>query len=374
MKKIFSKEIFLLPVLLFTLFVSVNKVNADTVSVPMYNFYQEFDTVVTDFQDNTSEFFTVYNIYTSDYADTYPYYYIAYSGTHYYVTMFSSMPNINLYYETNSIHSIVQEINVLSYVQNDWVFSTYNNRITLWSEVNAYRNYLVTSNINFTFIDTPNDNNSYVLQIPPLTNSIHDIDFQYFELVSGQTYPSYSSLYNGDYAPSISYTTIDLNNYPYVALALKNYNQSAFSTTFIVEGQLCITPVYDYGMTEKTQYSGAGYQIDRCTAIYSTPSPMRIDIIDSDLQHNAIFYLKSYDLSISNVIKVDNSIFNITYITSETENQPYVRVNGRNYPTIPYNDLTSSATKSEAEGYVSGRVVNTWETSMSEETINNLLK
>ena len=47
-------------------------------------------------------------------------------------------------------------------------------------------------------------------------------------------------------------------------------------------------------------------------------------------------------------------MFTITYITEETQDTPYVEVNGKNYPTISYDNLTDSATKSEDEDYISG--------------------
>jgi len=153
-----------------------------------------------------------------------------------------------------------------------------------------------------------------------------------------------------------TFATIDLNQYSYVALSLKDYSKTeTFFTNVYVKGNYCITPVYNYGMTEKSEYY-PGYQVDRCSPYYEDFTAVRTYILEQDLKNNAIYYLKAYDKTKDNVVKVDSSVFNITYITEEEKDNPYVSIGGKNYPTISYDNLNSSSTKSEEEGYISGVV------------------
>lgn len=162
----------------------------------------------------------------------------------------------------------------------------------------------------------------------------------------------YDDKYNTDIFPS-SYTEINLNDYSYVALALKDYNQNTFSTNVQVKGQYCLTPVYNYGLTERKDIL-EGTQVDRCSPYYDNYTTVRTSILTSDLQNHAIYYLKAYDTSKDNYVKIDTTVFDVTLITEEEKDNPYVMVNGKTYPTIPYDELTDTATKSEDEGYIPG--------------------
>lgn len=151
-----------------------------------------------------------------------------------------------------------------------------------------------------------------------------------------------------------NYVSVNLNDYPYVALSLKDYSATEqFYTNMYVQGQLCLTPVYNYGMTEKTEYYSS-YQVQRCSSYYETSTLTRVYILADDLKNNAIYYLKAYDTSKENIVKIDTSVFDITYITEENKDNPYVSIDGKNYPTIAYDKLSSTATKSEDEDYISG--------------------
>ena len=159
-----------------------------------------------------------------------------------------------------------------------------------------------------------------------------------------------------EYLKEQNFITIDLNKYSYVSLSLKDYSKTeTFSTNMYVQGQLCLTPIYNYGMTEKTEYY-PGYQVDRCSPYYDDFTTVRTYILKQDLKNNAIYYLKAYDTTKDNVVKVDSSVFDITYITEEEKDNPYVSIGGKTYPTISYDNLSSSATKSEEEDYISGVV------------------
>ena len=154
--------------------------------------------------------------------------------------------------------------------------------------------------------------------------------------------------------PSSNYTEINLNNYPYVALALKDYsNTNEFVTTMYVKGQYCLSPVYNYGMTERKDIL-SGTTIQRCSLVYDNFTPIRTYILENDIKNNAIYYLKAYDTTHDNIVRVDSSIFDITYITEETKDNPYIMVGGKSYPAIAYDDLTDSATISEENNYASG--------------------
>ena len=192
----------------------------------------------------------------------------------------------------------------------------------------------------------PNVSDSSTFTVLSLTSDNLNYNFKY-------SY-DYDNKYNTDVFPT-SFTEINLNDYAYVALALKDYNKKAFETTIYVKGQYCLTPVYNYGMTERKDIL-EGTQVDRCSPYYDNYTPIRTYILDNDLKNNAIYYLKSYDTTRDNYIKVDTSVFDVTYVTEENKDNPYVTIGGKTYPTIPYDNLTDTATKSEEEGYVSGAV------------------
>lgn len=150
------------------------------------------------------------------------------------------------------------------------------------------------------------------------------------------------------------YIEVNLNSYAYIALSLKDYNVTEpFSVNNYVKGQYCVTPVYDYGLQTKDSVSGAKVQ-DRCTTYYDNFTPVRTYILDSDIKNHSIYYLKAYDNSKENIVKIDTSIFNIHYITEEEKNNPILEINGKKYSAIPYDDLPSTATKNEEENYVPG--------------------
>lgn len=179
-------------------------------------------------------------------------------------------------------------------------------------------------------------------------------------LDSGNTY----ILKNGDILPTIykgkdftdksNLVEVDLNSYPYIALSLKDYSKTeAFDVNNYVKGQYCITPVYDYGLKERREVLSQT-QVERCSPYYNDFTLIRTTILKSDLDNHAIYYLKSYDTSKENKVKIDSSVFNIHYITEEEKDNPILNINGTKYSTLPFDKLTDTANKSESEGYVSG--------------------
>ncbi len=164
-----------------------------------------------------------------------------------------------------------------------------------------------------------------------------------------------STLFKGkDFTNKGTLVEVDLNSYPYIALSLKDYSKTeAFDVNNYVKGQYCITPVYDYGLKERREFLSQT-QVERCSPYYNDFTLIRTTILKSDLDNHAIYYLKSYDTSKENKVKIDSSVFNIHYITEEEKDNPILDINGTKYSTLPFDKLTDTANKSESEGYVSG--------------------
>ena len=148
------------------------------------------------------------------------------------------------------------------------------------------------------------------------------------------------------------YTTVNLNDYYYVLLNLKDYSKKeAFNTNLYVKGMVGITPIYNYGTVSKDDIIGNKVE-DRCNLSYDDFTSYRLSILKSDLENNSIYAVKSCEDNSS--FKFDNTLFDITYVTDENKNDPIVTINGKEYHTIPYDDLPSTATKNEEENYIPG--------------------
>lgn len=152
----------------------------------------------------------------------------------------------------------------------------------------------------------------------------------------------------------LNYVEVDLNSYPYIILSLKDYSKTEeFSTINYVKGQYCLTSVYNYGSTEKKDII-EGSKNKRCSLYYDNYTPIRTYILNSDLKNNAIYYLKAYDTTKENKVKIDTSVFNIHYVSEEEKNNPIIIINGKKHTPKSYDELTDTATKSEDENYADG--------------------
>lgn len=152
----------------------------------------------------------------------------------------------------------------------------------------------------------------------------------------------------------LNYVEVDLNSYPYIILSLKDYSKiEEFSTINYVKGQYCLTSVYNYGSTEKKDII-EGSKNKRCSLYYDNYTPIRTYILNSDLKNNAIYYLKAYDTTKENKVKIDTSVFNIHYVSEEEKNNPIITINGKKHTPKSYDELTDTATKSEDENYSDG--------------------
>lgn len=391
-----KKFLFVLSIF-FSTFLLSHKVFADTheVNTTLSNYYRFFDYYSSIIDTPNNPIDSLITLYENDYSSDYPYYKISiesWSGSiqnpvfHLYaydVAPTSSHPFYDFtYYYFNLSDNIQQPYNYVHVILNNnnyqtQAFSCPGSCATpngYWQS--PYFAPIIQSN--FTQTLDLSDLSSYPLiedmeqvWFPEFTSSNSDNYFLPFSVSDGAILPTYKSLLNGSYTPSVSYSTINLNDYSYVALSLRNYNQQPFNTIMQVKGQLCSTPVWNYGMTEK-RFGSPTDQTQPCSNIFSNFTPVTFSIIESDLTNHAIYYLKAYDTNIDNIVKVDSNVFDITYITSSNENNPSVVIGGRSYPTIPYSELGSTATKSTDEGYISGQVNNVFDISSDSNFIENL--
>lgn len=173
----------------------------------------------------------------------------------------------------------------------------------------------------------------------------------------GNVIPSYNDLkkYNSwaEYPKEDTRTTIvNLDDYEYVILNLKDYNQDkAFNTNLKVKGSIGITPIYNFGQTAKDDIMGSKVQ-DRCNVKYNDYTDYRLSILKQDLQNNSFYVVKGCEVGSS--FKFDNTIFDITYVDENNKSDPIVSIGGKDYHVIPFEKLPSSANKNEEENYVPG--------------------
>lgn len=180
-------------------------------------------------------------------------------------------------------------------------------------------------------------------------------------------YSSWSDYYQNNLT---GYTEVNLDNYEYVILSLKDYSQTnAFQTNLQLKGQIGITPVYNFGQTSKDAITGVQVQ-DRCNLSYENYTSYPFYILQSDLQNNAVYYVKS--CSSGSSFKFDSNIFDITYITQSNLDNPTVTINGQTYNTIPYVDLPSSATGNESNNYIPGQSGSATDTGGLDSAIKNV--
>ena len=387
------KKLIYLPLLLLTLFVSVNKVSADTYHT-ISGFYDNFNTFYSDaslystqidymieyWNNNLRSISSDYIIVIADKRETlsscqtssdyscFSISLIPLTSTNFYYQTYSGSNNSTgfwLYYDTIPLYSGVnfpsRDVKAIIYTPyND----TYRFHLTqddyivgniVWAGEILTNTYLpIKSSSELTLVSNPNNSNFSHLSIPSYTST--DFTFPQYNIDAYDYYPTLDSLVGGNYDPSptANYVQFNVNDYDYVILSLKNYNQSTFRTDLYVQGQLCLTPVYNYGMTEKKNII-TGSKNQECSTLYSSLSRVGMSVSTNDINNHAVYYIKAPSNNVSNIIKVDSSIFDITYISS-SNTDPQVSIGGRSYPVIPYSELTDTAIISTNEGYISGQV------------------
>lgn len=348
------KKLIYLSVLLFTLVIGVNKVNADTYYSYASTWYQDYtyqSSLDTDYSTIVDNLITYYN---NNFSTDYPYYWILYVNpqmTNYFqVQLVASTTNEFYSPKAQSNAAICPNTtndNIVSYTydkHNNNYFSTLDTQSSF-----CFGSIPYTSNTNLIF--KAKSGNADVLTLPSYSDLAEDIAYPLQDIADGEIIPTYTSLLNG---PTAGYIEVDLSDYAYIILSLKNYDTSPFNTTIYTLGRLCLTSVWDYGMTPKSDYF-TGYQAEGCTDYYNSTTPVSIFIIQGDIDNHGVFYIKQYQNE-TDIVRIPTSIFDITYITQEDASNPNVVINGRSYPTIPFSELPDTANKSTDEGYISGRV------------------
>ena len=263
-----------------------------------------------------------------------------------------NLTNENKVYQ--NVYSSGNNIDRFNFSNNTWTEETeiYSIVLTGWSD--PYRNNF------YTFYDS---NYNFINEGDYVFKGFYDNEGEenynsMLQVHSEDTMPKIKDLiqYNSwsDYENEHleGYTEVNLDNYEYVLLSLKNYNQTkAFSTNLQVNGQIGITPIYDYGQVEKKNVDDVEFD-DRCNVNYENYTSYPFYILQSDLQNNAIYAVK--ECSSGSSFKFDNNIFDITYITTENKDDPVVTINGKEYHTIPFDSLTNTANLNEENDIIPG--------------------
>lgn len=154
------------------------------------------------------------------------------------------------------------------------------------------------------------------------------------------------------------YAEVNLNDYAYIALFLKDYSKAkAFSTTTYVKGQSCITPLYNFSTSLKPDKSE-----NICSPVYSDYTASDIYVLKSDIENKAVYYVSKYDSSIENSIKIDTSVFDIFYVKEEDAANPTFNYKGNEYAGIGLDNVDYSANKNTENGLVPGESKNVADT------------
>ena len=329
-------------------------VDSDTNNIYTYDKYVDlgyeeyFKTIINHLWDE----------YTTKYASEYPYYYfnLSYVSSDYIsvgMGIGKSSNDLELEYrdDLSDYRFVRKDSNTVKYYASNYTFKD-----------GGY--YTFTDDVE-SFVDTRLFGTRYIPISYFISNfSLYndtDITFnvtglENFTINPGDlinpVYSSYEDFINGGKENKL--TEVDLNSYPYIILSLKDYSKTEeFSTINYVKGQYCLTSVYNYGSTEKKDII-EGSKTKRCSLYYDNYTPIRTYILNSDLKNNAIYYLKAYDTTKENKVKIDTSVFNIHYISEEEKDNPIITINGKKHTPKSYDELTDTATKSEDENYADG--------------------
>lgn len=272
---------------------------------------------------------------------------------------FATMYMNGTYY--NYIFSTTKTNITLSYTINESTFYPFN-VVPHYDSANPF--VVGTGDYSSTWYYLPTTNFIvYPIKYSQAENTIFKIYNTNSELIKTVEYgDEIPALYKwGDFDPDNQYTTINLDNYYHVLLSLKDYSKTeAFSSKLKVKGMVGITPVYDYGSSEKSTNPG-----DRCNLTYPDFTDYRLYILKEDLERHSFYYVKS--CSPGSSIKVDNTLFDITYVTDDNVDDPVVVIDGQEYHVIPYDKLSWTATDNEQNNVVPGESENIFDS-----TINNV--
>lgn len=294
---------------------------------------------------------SIMNLYNTEYKSTYPYYQLdyGYSTSSYFLFLYlySSQPSlvlkgseIQIYPREDGVIFASYDLNEKTYINPEFKSNSIGSSVTLAGQ-NKFYDFILTTNfdLKITSIGLENINTVEFLNFRDkgtLTLNIGDTIPQFY---------AYDKVF--DKLDTSTTTTVNLDNYEYVILNLKDYNQTkAFNTNLKVKGMVGITPIYNFGQTEKDVIT------DRCNLSYEDYTDYRFSILKQDLQNNAVYIVKSCEQGSS--FKFDNTIFDVTYITADNVDDPVVTIGGKDYHTIPFKSLTNSANKNEENNFVPG--------------------
>lgn len=347
-------------------FVGVNKVSALTwyqSSMPsFYRHYEYWDTLTNEHPQVISN---LVNYWETNWSSSFDYYLIGctsitsgltepdyvwivptnsnniYSS---YSSVGSQNNNMSLIFDNNSSYSQAYiyrpSSNIYEYLDGEsYQTSIYAGSWSLFYSSNTTLYYKASS-----------PSNSYPTNgmiIPSYSNTNLDLSYQSYNINPDDIVPTYTSLTN----PTLNYTEINLNDYEYIILSLKNYNVSEdFISKMYQKGQVCSTTLYDYGLEEKKNYI-SGYETQACSVYYNELTTIQSNIRVEDVNHHSVYYLSAYDKTKENTIYIDPNVYDITYITSENVDNPTIVVNGSTYSTLPYSSLSDSAILTYENGY-----------------------
>lgn len=379
---------------LLTLFVILSpNVKAETFSVSC-DYSNNYSYLFEKYgQDNIIDLANkMYSLYTSKYKDSYPFYYInlfsydnsskvyvsmrlfdfakvnwcsgggcyvtdtddySVSSTNYFVVI--STYNFNNssfeFVQTKEFTDFTAETSVADFSYLKVRFNgSINNSSSLPSHVTSATCTIELpfySNLNVSFIS-----NKYVDEFKLQDKPGSTIYTVLNKTTTSYLFKDYSRFIDGIDSPADNFTTVNLDNYEYVILNLKDYNQDkAFNTNLKVKGSIGITPIYNFGQTAKDDIMGSKVQ-DRCNVKYNDYTDYRFSILKQDLQNNSFYVVKGCEVGSS--FKFDNTIFDITYVDENNKSDPIVSIGGKDYHVIPFEKLPSSANKNEEENYVPG--------------------
>ncbi len=326
-----------------------------------YDEFPDFKTKVDFFnlEYNRTIFLEIYNsimnLYNTNYKSIYPYYQLdyGYSTSSYSLSLFlySSRPSLRL--TGGEIDILPREdgaifasydLNEKTYINPEFKLKSSGSSVTLAGQ-NKFYDLILTTNFD--------------LKVTTSLENINTVEFLNFRdkgtltLNVGDTIPqfyAYDKVF--DKLDTSTTTTVNLDNYEYVILNLKDYNQDkAFTTNLKVKGSIGITPIYNFGQTAKDDIMGSKVQ-DRCNVKYDAYTDYRLSILKQDLQNNSLYVVKGCEEGSS--FKFDNTIFDVTYVTADNVDDLVVTIGGKKYHVIPFDKLPSSANKNEEENYVPG--------------------
>ena len=183
--------------------------------------------------------------------------------------------------------------------------------------------------------------------------SIDEWNISEFIVKESEMLPTVYGLYAGEYSfPIDALTEINLNNYSYLLLVPKYDTVSIpFRSTFYYTGQSCVTPVYNFGRTQKDQVTNI------CESYSDTARMSNIYMSEDDYNKKIVYYIRPYDQTEDNLFYYNSNYFDVIYMVDDYS-YPIVSYGGTDYEALRFVDLKSTANRNEELGYVPGESEN----------------